>query len=556
MEAQYRSFSGTATSNADNPKVIEGYAIRFGEQSQNMGFLEIIERGALTQEVIDKSDIYALFNHDPNKVLARSRYGEGSLHLELRDEGLWYSFEVPETEVGRETLEHIKRGEVFSSSFAFILADEEGAEKWEKVEGQIFRTIYKIDRLFDISPVFEAAYLTTSCDARSMEMIKRLNEPEEPKDEPEEPKDDPETPKTEEPVKEEEKTVDDPEEPKDEPKDEPKEDSETKKRNKSQENMNKEFRLLKAINDIANNKSLDATAQAVINAGNSEMRQAGLSFGGQIQIPAEEMRAAITVNVEGEDVVATELYDILGPLRAKNVLVQAGAKFLTGLVGDIQVPTMSAGNVTWEGETTAAKDGAQTFGSVKLSPKRLTAYVDVSKQFLVQDSKSAEALIRQDIINAVNSKLEETILGNEAGTLTKPQGIFYLKEGSLDEVKTYADIAEFESGIEDANVMGECKYIMSNKAKAAYRTTQKANGTGFIFENGGIDGTEVLSTSNVANKNVAYGDFSNLAIGQWGAIDLTVDPYTQAGNGMVRLVVNAYFDAKVLRPEAIVVATA
>ena len=47
-----------------------------------------------------------------------------------------------------------------------------------------------------------------------------------------------------------------------------------------------------------------------------------------------------------------------------------------------------------------------------------------------------------------------------------------------------------------------------------------------------------------------YGDFSNLAIGQWGGIDLTVDPYTKAAAGQVRLVINAYFDAKVLRPEA------
>ena len=215
---------------------------------------------------------------------------------------------------------------------------------------------------------------------------------------------------------------------------------------------------------------------------------------------------------------------------------------------------MSAGNVTWEGETAPAKDGAQTFTSVKLSPKRLTAFVDVSKQFLVQDSKSAEALIRQDIINAINNKLEETVLGTEEGTLTRPAGIFYLKSGALDVVDSYADIADFEAGIEDANVTGECVYIMSNKAKAAYRTMQKANGTGFVYENGTIDGTRVLNTSNVAGKNVAYGDFSNLAIGQWGAIDLTVDPFTKAGDGQVRLVVNAYFDARVLRPEAIVVA--
>ena len=564
---QYRSFSGSAQASEEKPRVIEGYAVRFNEESQNLGFTEVIDRGAITQEVIDNSDIYCLSNHDPNKVLARSRYGKGSLQLELREDGLFYSFEAPETEIGRECLEHIKRGEMFSSSFAFIVSMEDGSEKWEKMDGVVKRTIYKIDRLFDVSCVYEPAYLTTTCDARSAEMMKQLEE-EEPKEDPEEEPKDPENNED----KDSKSTSEDEnrscEDPTDDPDPNPtedddmddvdpedlNEDNEPNKRNKNKVLNNMEFRLLKAINDIANNKQVDSVANAVFANGTEEMRKSGLSYGGQIQLPTSELRTAITVTTEGEDVVPTDLYDILEPLRAKNVLVQAGAKFLTGLVGDVQVPIMSAGNVTWEGETAPAKDGAQTFSSVKLSPKRLTAFVDVSKQFLVQDSKSAEALIRQDIINAINNKLEETVLGAEEGTLTRPAGIFYLKSGVLDVVDSYADIADFEAGIEDANVTGECVYIMSNKAKAAYRTMQKANGTGFVYENGTIDGTRVLNTSNVTGKNVAYGDFSNLAIGQWGAIDLTVDPFTKAGDGQVRLVVNAYFDARVLRPEAIVVA--
>lgn len=327
--------------------------------------------------------------------------------------------------------------------------------------------------------------------------------------------------------------------------------------NKSINKLNKvntmEFRLLKAINDIANNRNLDATASAVISNGTEEMRKSGLSYGGQIQLPVNELRADITVANEGVDVVPTDLYDILEPLRAKNVLVNAGAKFLTGLVGDVQVPVMGAGNVTWEGETAAAKDAGVSFTNVKLSPKRLTAYVNISKQFLAQDSKSAEAMIRTDIINAINSKLESTILGAGAGSATEPTGLFYTT-GTLSTIASYADVADLEADVEDANVVGECTYIMSNKAKSGLRTMQKGNGVGFVYENGSVDGTKALNTSNVPATDIAYGDFSNLAIGQWGAIDLTVDPYTEAKNGMIVLVVNAYFDAKVLRPNAIKVA--
>lgn len=322
---------------------------------------------------------------------------------------------------------------------------------------------------------------------------------------------------------------------------------------KTKTKMNKEFRLLQAINDIANNRNLSDVATAVVNEGANEMRKAGLSFGGQIQLPIES-RSAITVSDEGEDVVVTDFENILEPLRAKNVLVQAGARYLTGLVGDVQVPIMNASNVTWEGETAPAKDGAGTFDHIKLQPKRLTAYIDISKQFLVQDSLDAEALIRQDLVNAINSKLEETILSASAGTTTMPQGIFY-SESALTSVSAFTDICELESDIEDANINGECKYIVSNKAKAALRTMAKSALTNeLVMHDGNIDGTAVLNTSHVGGKKIAYGDFSYLAIGQWGAIDLTVDPFSQATNGKVRLVINAFFDAKVLRPEAIAVA--
>lgn len=319
--------------------------------------------------------------------------------------------------------------------------------------------------------------------------------------------------------------------------------------------MNKEFRLLKAISDIANNRQLDDVALAVSEAGKEEMRKSGLSFGGQIQLPIEE-RAAITVAAEGEDTVATNLYNVIAPLRAKNVLVQAGAKFITNLTGDVQIPLMTAQNCGWESEIAEAKDGAGTFSSVKLSPKRLTAYIDLSKQFLIQDSVGAEELIRQDLINALNAKLEATILGAEDGDLTKPEGIFHKIDPTAHTVSTFSDLVNAESDIEDANVVGEMKYVMSNKAKAAFRSMAKsAKTTQLVMEGGQIDGTPVLNTSHVSGKNFVYGDFSNLAIGQFGAVDLLVDPYTKASSGQIRIIINAYFDAKVLRPEAFVTGT-
>lgn len=331
-----------------------------------------------------------------------------------------------------------------------------------------------------------------------------------------------------------------------------KEEDEEKEENKRNLNHNimkkQQFSLLKAINDIANNRSLDAVSQAVVKAGAEEMRKAGQSFSGQIQLPVEE-RATVTVTSEHDDVIETEFLDLMGPLRAKNVLVQAGAKYLTGLVGDVQVPIMTAGNVTWEGEIADAQDASYGFTSVKLQPNRLTAYVDISKQFLVQDSIGAENMIKSDIIAAINSKLEETILGDASAGANKPAGMFY--DVSVADVSTYRELCNAEADVEDANVFGPCVYVMSNKAKAIVRSMDKGGKhTELVYEGGEVDGTPVYNTSNVDGTKAIYGDFNNLVIGQWGGIDLTVDPYTRAAAGQVRLVVNAFFDAKVVRPEA------
>ena len=337
--------------------------------------------------------------------------------------------------------------------------------------------------------------------------------------------------------------------------DDVKEESEDKEENLNNNNnsnirkMNKEFRLIKAIRDVANNRSMDDVTKAVANAGAEEMRKSGLSFGGQIQLPLESR--TITVASEHDDVIETEFTNILEPLRAKNVLVGAGAKYLTNLVGDVQVPIMGASNVGWAGEVADAASGDPSFSHVTLQPKRITAYIDLSKQFIAQDSLAAEQLIREDLVKAINNKLEATILGAESGSTTQPQGMF--DAISATSVSGFADVCNKEADVEDANVNGDCVYVMSNKAKAAFRNMAKSTkSTQLVMENGEIDGTKVFNTSHVEGKKYLYGDFSNLAIGQWGAIDLTVDPYTLARSGQIRLVVNAYFDAKILRPSAFV----
>ena len=594
-QLEIRSLGNLELRQEGDSRLIEGCAIVFNSVSEDLGFREIIESTAISQDLIDNSDIYLNFNHDDDKILGRSNCGKGSLNVELRNDGVYFSIEAPKNDLGDTVLEYLKRGDVDKCSFCFwVDPDDEEAETWTYEDGIAIRTIHKIAGLHDLSIVWNPAYSETTVSARSLEKLNELRAKQEEEKKEDEPKKC-ESNSEDEPKKCESKKEDDPnDEPKDEPKDDDpdndmdnpdddkdnpdneentpddkevdpdedkednKEDNPDKKEQKSKINTHnimseKKFNLLSAIRSIAENKPLDPEVQAVVDAGKSEMRNAGLSVNGQLQIPSES-RAAVTVTAEGEDVVVTDFANILEPLRTKNVLAESGAHLLTGLVGDLQIPAMGAENVNWEGETDQAQDGASTFTNVKLTPHRLSAYIDISKQFLVQDSLGAEALIRRDLVNAIQSKLEATIFSTDAADGSKPAGIF--NGVSPTKVTDFKGLCTLESNVEDANFYGPAKYIVSPKAKAAMRAMAKSTkSTQLVLEGDNIDGVPVLSTGHMAKDAFAYGDWSQLYVGQWGAIDLTVDPYTKAADGQVRLVVNCFFDFKLVRPKAVVYGT-
>lgn len=161
----------------ENNRHVEGYAIVFESQSQDLGFYETIDRNAVTQELIDSCDVFALMNHDDEKVLARRNKGKGSLTLTLDERGLRYSFDAPKTNLGDELLEYLRRGEVDGSSFAFIVdSNDPDSQTWERKNGTTYRTIHKIKYIHDVSPVFTPAYTAASVSQRALDKCIELEE--------------------------------------------------------------------------------------------------------------------------------------------------------------------------------------------------------------------------------------------------------------------------------------------------------------------------------------------------------------------------------------------
>ena len=153
-DVEYKAVEGSRT--------VEGYASVFNSMSEDLGgFREIILPGAFKNVLND--DVRALYNHDPNYLLART--ASGTLEIREDEKGLYYRFEMPDTSYGNDMLELFRRGDLSQSSFGFII----DKDRWEFKDGQHLRYIESVSSLLDVSPVVYPAYSSSKSGLRSQE---------------------------------------------------------------------------------------------------------------------------------------------------------------------------------------------------------------------------------------------------------------------------------------------------------------------------------------------------------------------------------------------------
>lgn len=168
MEIIRRNIEIRASQDEDS-RLIEGQAVVFDSWSRDLGgFEEIIRSTAITQELVNESDVIANINHDDNQMVARWNRGKGTLNLELKADGLYFSYEAPKTARGDELLWNVRHGNLTECSFAFSLPNNDTCQRWFRGEdGGLKREIIQIGGLYDVSVVTLAAYPATSVDARA-----------------------------------------------------------------------------------------------------------------------------------------------------------------------------------------------------------------------------------------------------------------------------------------------------------------------------------------------------------------------------------------------------
>lgn len=301
--------------------------------------------------------------------------------------------------------------------------------------------------------------------------------------------------------------------------------------NKNNKTQKQTMRLFDLIKGVANGNLTDEQRQYV--NGNKINYRAAIVAGtaGQGQENVPEDKKALDVAI-----------------RNASVLNRIGATWFSNAVGDISIPKYSGSNVGWKGEVDAAADGAGAFSEVVLTPKRLTAYLDISKTFLAQDSNDAEAILIADLAAAVAEKLDETVFGAESGTTTRPEGIFYSTGHTVTGATaisgiSYDNVLALEEKVEEQNGTNFL-FVANPKIKYALKGTQMASGLEMVYSRNEIDGYPAVVSNSVVSKGIACLDPRDLAVATWNGIEITVDTVSRAINNEVRIVVNYLVDAK------------
>lgn len=237
-------------------------------------------------------------------------------------------------------------------------------------------------------------------------------------------------------------------------------------------------------------------------------------------------------------------------LRNTSVAMRAGVRTLSGLVGDLAIPTQTGGATCYYlGEQTDVTESSQAWGAVSMTPKTIAAESRITRKMLLQSSPSIEALVRADLIATLSLGVDLGILEGSGGT--QPTGV--LNTASVNTVAfggapTYAKLVDMETEVAvDNALMGTLSYIGGARFAGKCKQTQKFSGTNGqpILENGMINGYPFLLSTNITATNCYFANWADVLVGFWSGLDITLDTTTYAKQGGLMLLAFQDYDVAV-----------
>ena len=246
------------------------------------------------------------------------------------------------------------------------------------------------------------------------------------------------------------------------------------------------------------------------------------------------------------------------------------ATFLTGLSGaPVTIPAQTTdttvawvtGGTTTTDANAAVSETTPVIGDVTLTPHKLGGFTVVGRDMILMANPDATAITMRSLLANVAHKLGTTMLKGNASApaitgIKTATGVQTYVIASMASA-TWADMLNIIGKVEGLEWDGEQEFVMSASDNALLKSIAKGSyGSGFVVEDGYLDGRRVHVDGSLSAGDIFFGDFSNVVVGQWGGIELMVDPYTLATAGSVRVIVSLVCDIGILRPNTFVMRTA
>ena len=333
----------------------------------------------------------------------------------------------------------------------------------------------------------------------------------------------------------------------------------------------RKFSFVKFIREAAEGKLTGLEAE-VADLGAAEYERLGIRREGFV-IPSAALRASTGqnagTNADGGYLKEAMPIRYIDALKERLVVAQLGATLLGDLVGEL--PVVTGGNISagWGAEGDEASVTKIAFSKASLTPHRNFIDCAFSKDLLRQTSVDVEAIVMSKILDA-HARLVEAAAINGSGSNDQPTGILNTANigsvvmGTNGGAISWAKVVELETKINQENAnRGKVAYLTNAKVVGAMKTTEKASNTArFILDvDGKVNGYNYEQTALVPSNltkgsssgvcsALIFGNFEDLWIGQWGGLDIVVDPFALKKKAEVEICLNAWNDCKVVEPKS------
>ncbi|MDW9583459.1 phage major capsid protein [Sinorhizobium meliloti] len=258
-----------------------------------------------------------------------------------------------------------------------------------------------------------------------------------------------------------------------------------------------------------------------------------------------EQRAMLTTGSAG-NTVATAMGGLIDRLRPVLAVQGMGATIISGLVGNLDLPRLTAGPTAyWVAEDGAPTASDSTFDKVSLAPKTVAGEMYLSRRLTLQNGVALENVLRNDLAFILAQALDKAAI--QGGGTNEPDGILSVITENATAATALSDIAaDLIAALEIDDVTGTTGFLTNAALMGAVRKVKDTTGR-VIPASEIFHGERVVSSNNVpvvaAENPLIFGAWSNLVLGMWSGVDILANPYSDASKGGLRL--HAFLDADI-----------